>query len=154
MTRPSGKPRRPESDLLAAGQAEGGYGRPVIPATDDLDLREACTHKGRGTELTEDEISYRRRLSAHLSALLAVRPEIPFVELVRKCEGAYPSVLNELLAQRDCVPSPQHDCSPGTSRIPELSPVRAEWYFTRRTANALLRLAGRNLLAIGTPHYC
>ncbi len=95
--------------------------------------------------------AYAQRIEARVLALLTANPNLSLLDLVRRCQGAYPSSVLEVLAQRGYPVTPEHECTTALVWTPELSPVRSEWYFTRRTADKLLRLADYNALAVGTP---
>ena len=98
-----------------------------------------------------DDVTYLHRLEAQVSLLVAERPGMSFLELVRRCEGAYPREVADALARRGYVVTAQHRCGMASTWRPELSPLRAEWYFTGQTIAALLPLIGHDILTVGAP---
>jgi hypothetical protein len=98
-------------------------------------------------------IAYDERLAARIMTVITESPRITFLDLVRRCEGAYPGLVAQVLANHGLKVDvqPKGDCSPAVPRTPELSPARSEWYFTQDTALALQDLIGDCALVVGTP---
>ena len=99
----------------------------------------------------DDELSYMRRLESRVAQFTAERPAASFLDVVRRCDGAYPNDVANVLRVHGPLIRGKHHCSTGREWDPELSPLRAEWYFAERTIRAVLPLLGDKVLAIGAP---
>jgi hypothetical protein len=100
------------------------------------------------------ETTYDRLLHEHIADVLASvdRSCVTFADICRACEGAFPSIIwSHLPNSWRSIPLDRGDHSSELFWVPELSPVRAEWYYTRGTLGYLAQRLKGSVLLVGAP---
>lgn len=108
---------------------------------------------GATPDQAAQDTSDHRALRAHVAEFLSgLDPaDLTFLDVCRAADGAFPADVRDVLprAWRGLPMEPAE--VPLTVRQPELSPVRAEWYYTPESVAALLPLLRGDILVVGGP---
>jgi len=100
-----------------------------------------------------EDTEYQLAIGKRVSQLLPDERLIDFELICRQARGAFPSDVARAVRQQyptkrliDLASTP-----PTNSRLPEESPTRGEWYFTKKSANEIAALLDGKTLCLGVP---
>jgi hypothetical protein len=139
VTRPRQRPRQPQPPRTARGFIE-----PVQLS--------APTEAMSGFERTQ-ETAYDDALRRHINILVTDTSleKTNLLEICRKCEGAFPAAVHNFLPDTWKDIQLEAGKTASTDWVPDLSPLRAEWYYSAQTVDGLVQRLSGHTLVVGAP---